>query len=420
MSRKELPCSENKIRSLIATYGTPFHLYDEAGIRRNARALQEAFSWNNGFKEYFAVKANPNPHLLQIFKEEGCGADCSSLAELVLASAVGWENEEIMFSSNNTPYEEYERAKKDEVIINVDDISHLEPLRKKGLLPEHICFRYNPGEMGYGNDIIGLPQESKYGMTKEQVFESIRFAMRNGIKKIGLHTMVVSNELNENALVETARMMFLLAIEVKKKYDIKVDLINLGGGIGLPYRPEERKVDYTTYGTKVKALFDELLRPAGLNETKLALECGRIMTGPYGWLVTTAIHHKNIYKDYIGLDTCMADLMRPALYGAYHHITVLGKEDEKKTRVYDVVGSLCENNDKFAIDRMLPEIVDGDNLIIHDTGAHGYAMGFNYNGKLKSKELLLRENGEVELIRRAETLNDYFATLDYPGLTDHI
>lgn len=418
MNIKSLPCSETKLREMIEIYGSPFHLYDETGIRRNARELQAAFAWNTGFKEYYAVKANANPYLLEILREEGCGADCSSVAELILSRAVGWRGQEIVFSSNNTAMEEYELAKRDSVIINVDDISHLPDLKKENLLPEFICFRYNPGNVGYGNDIIGMPEEAKYGMTREQVKESVRFAKENGIKRIGLHTMIVSNELNEKALVETARLMFDLAVEVQRECAATVEFIDLGGGIGLPYRPEEDKVNYQRYGEAVRQLFESILVPAGLGKTRLALECGRIMTGPYGWLVTTAIRYKDTYKNYIGLDTCMADLMRPALYGAYHHITVLGKEDRPHNRVYDLVGSLCENNDKFAINRKLPEIEMGDIIVIHDTGAHGYSMGFNYNGKLKSKELLLKEDGSVKVIRRAETLADYFATLDYPGLNE--
>lgn len=415
MNFKTLPCSEVMLQRIASEYGTPFHLYDERGIRTHIRRLKDAFSWHHGFKEYFAIKANPNPFLLEILREEGCGADCSSMAELVLAKAVGWRRDEIIFSSNNTPITEYEQAYNDGVIINIDDISHLPLLEEKNLLPDFICFRYNPGQMDYGNDIIGLPSEAKYGMTKNQIKKAISFAANRGTEKIGLHTMIVSNELNIDSLVATAEMMFKLAVEIYKEQGIKVAFIDLGGGIGIPYKPGEKAVDYGAYGERIEMLYHQILESHGLKDVMLALECGRVMTGPYGWLITKAIHYKNTYKQYIGVDACMADLMRPALYGAYHHITVLGK-NETEEMVYDIVGSLCENNDKFAIDRKMPAIEMGDILVIHDTGAHGYAMGFNYNGKLKSPEFLLQKDGEVKLIRRGETLADYFATVNYPGL----
>ncbi|MCI5837433.1 MAG: diaminopimelate decarboxylase [Veillonellaceae bacterium] len=416
MRRYSLPCSETRLREIISAYGTPFHLYDERGMRENVRQLQAAFSWHPDFKEYFAVKANANPHLLEILAAEGCGADCSSLPELLLADAVGLRGEEILFSSNNTPLMEYEAAVAAGAIVNVDDVSHLEKLQAAGLRPERICFRYNPGKSGIGNAFIGDPREAKYGMTRPQLTAAIRWAQAQGIEYIGLHTMVVSNELATEALTATAEMMFRLAAELHEETGLRPSLLDLGGGIGVAYRPTETPLDYAAYGVAVRRLYEEILRPAGLGDCRLALECGRVITGSYGWLVMRAIHHKHTYKNYIGADTCMADLMRPGMYGAYHYMTVLGKETAPKTQVYDIVGSLCENNDKFAVDRELPEIEDGDILIVHDTGAHGYAMGFHYNGKLRSRELLLQEDGTVREIRRAETIEDYFATLTYPGL----
>lgn len=412
---KDLPCTEQRLVDIAEEYGTPFHIYDEAGIRYNVKKLQAAFSWNRGFREYFAVKANANPYLLEILREEGCGADCSSLAELVLAEAVGWRKEEILFSSNNTTSEEYAEAHRLEAIINVDDYSHLDDLRVQKHLTDVLCFRYNPGQSGIGNSIIGEPHEAKYGMTKAQILSAVRWARSVGIRRIGLHTMVVSNELSEDALVSTADMMFQLAVEVKSECDVCVEMIDFGGGIGIPYHPSEKGISYERYGQRVRDLYEKYLSRQGLGNVAIWLECGRAITGPYGWLVTKAIRHKNTYKHYIGVDASMADLMRPGMYGAYHHISVLGR-DQKATHCYDIVGSLCENNDKFAINRKLPEIHEGDILVIHDTGAHGYAMGFNYNGKLKSQELLLQTDGAVRRIRRAETLADYFATLDYPNL----
>lgn len=412
---KELPCGEGQLAAIAREYGTPFHIYSESGIRDNIRRLQAAFAWNRGFREYFAVKANPNPYLLDIMRSEGCGVDCSSLAELVLADAVGYRREDILFSSNNTTREEYAEAYRLGAIINVDDISHLDELHRLGQLSELLCFRYNPGQSGIGNALIGEPHEAKYGMTEAQLLQAVRWARDVGVQRIGLHTMVVSNELSEDALAATAEMMFTLAAKVQDIFAVTVEMIDLGGGIGIPYRPSETAVSYERYGERVRALYERNLVAKGVGRPAIILECGRAITGPYGWLVTRAIRHKDTYKHYIGVDASMADLMRPGMYGAYHHLSVLGATSPANRR-YDVVGSLCENNDKFAIDRELPEIREGDILVIHDTGAHGYAMGFNYNGKLKSQELLLQADGTVRRIRRAETLSDYFATLDYPGL----
>ena len=412
---KELPCGEGQLAAIAREYGTPFHIYSESGIRDNIRRLQAAFAWNRGFREYFAVKANPNPYLLDIMRSEGCGVDCSSLAELVLADAVGYRREDILFSSNNTTREEYAEAYRLGAIINVDDISHLDELHRLGQLSELLCFRYNPGQSGIGNALIGEPHEAKYGMTEAQLLQAVRWARDVGVQRIGLHTMVVSNELSEDALAATAEMMFTLAAKVQDIFAVTVEMIDLGGGIGIPYRPSETAVSYERYGERVRALYERNLVAKGVGRPAIILECGRAITGPYGWLVTRAIRHKDTYKHYIGVDASMADLMRPGMYGAYHHLSVLGATSPANRR-YDVVGSLCENNDKFAIDRELPEIREGDILVIHDTGAHGYAMGFNYNGKLKSQELLIQADGTVRRIRRAETLSDYFATLDYPGL----
>ena len=414
---KKLPVSDEKIKEIAREYGTPFHLYDEKAIRKNARLLNKAFSWAPRFKEYFAVKALPNPYIVEILKEEGCGADCSSLAELYIVDAVGLKGEEVYFTSNDTPIEEYKKALELGAIINLDDITHVDFLKENAGLPETICFRYNPGPLRKGgNEIIGYPEQAKYGMTDTQLLEAIAMCRDYGVKHFGIHTMIVSNELNTEYLTETAAMMFKLAVKIKKIMGINIEFINIGGGIGIPYRPEDPKVDLLVLGTKVKNKFDKIMVPAGLDDVAIYMESGRMMTGPYGWLVATALHKKETYKNYIGMDACMADLMRPALYGAYHHITVIDKESLPKDMIYDVTGSLCENNDKFAIDRPLPKIDRGDLLVFHDTGAHGHAMGFNYNGKLRSKELLLKEDGSVKLIRRAETLDDYFATLDYKGL----
>ena len=416
MPSKSAPFDQQFIQSLAEEYPTPFYVYDEKAIRENARRLLSAFSWCDDFKEYFAVKATPNPYLLDILKEEGFGGDCSSLMELKLCEATGITGEDIMFTSNDTPKKDYEKAKELGALINLDDISHIDYLSECVGLPEVLSFRYNPGPARQGNAIIGTPEEAKYGFTREQLFEGYAKIRDMGVKRYGLHTMVVSNELHEDTFLETARMLFELVVELKQKLDIQIEFVNLGGGIGIPYRPEESAVDLEKVGAGVKKFYDEMLVPNGVTPLKIFMENGRMVTGPYGYLVTKAIHQKSIYKDYIGVDACMANLMRPGMYGAYHHISVLGKEDAASDHTYDVAGSLCENNDKFAIDRNLPKIDIGDYLVIHDAGAHGHSMGFQYNGKLRCAELLLQTDGTVKRIRRAETAEDYFATLDYAGL----
>lgn len=417
MSTKTLPCSDEKIRDIAAQYGTPFHLYDEKGIKNCVRTLQKAFSWNPNFHEYFAVKATPNPWIMKMLKELNVGADCSSLAELVLSDAVGLSGDNIVFSSNDTADEEFLKAHELGAIINLDDISNLDDMDRLGIVPDKICFRYNPGpDLARGNAIIGKPEEAKYGMTRDQILKCVEWAKNKEISYIGIHTMVISCELALEGLLGTISMMFDLANEVKEKLGVTVTFIDFGGGIGIPYRPEEDPVDIPALGAGAKKLFEEKMQ--GFEKTRISFECGRVITGPYGYLVAKAIHHKDIYRKYIGLDACMADLMRPAMYGAYHHITVLGKENEPATEVYDVTGSLCENNDKFAVQRKLPKIEKGDLIVIHDAGAHGHSMGFNYNGKLRHQELLLHEDGSVQQIRRNETLSDLFATLDFPGLKE--
>ncbi|QDT64983.1 diaminopimelate decarboxylase [Calycomorphotria hydatis] len=413
MPAKPLPISGDVISDIAEKFPTPFHLYDEKGIRENARRLNAAFAWNPGFQEYFAVKATPNPYLLQVLAEEGCGADCSSEAELLLCERVGLTGDDVMFTSNNTLAKEYAVANKLGAIINLDDLSHIPYLAENVGLPETLCFRFNPGPLREGNVIIGDPQEAKYGFTKEQLIEGYRQAREGGVKRFGLHTMVASNELDPAFFIETARMLFELVVEIQKQTGIEIDFVNLGGGIGIPYRPDDKPVDYDFIGDGVRKLYESMIVPAGLDPLAVLMENGRCMTGPYGMLVTRAIHHKDIYKKYVGVDACMAHLMRPGMYGAYHHISVLGKEEAEPNTTVDVVGSLCENNDKFAIDRQLPPIEEGDLLVIHDAGAHGHSMGFQYNGKLRSAELLLKEDGSVQQIRRAETLDDYFATLDF-------
>ena len=415
MSKKYFPLSTDKLHEVIQKFPTPFHIYEEKAIRENIRALKDAFSWAPAFHEQFAVKALPNPRIVQILHEEGAGTDCSSLAELLISEAAGLKGEEILLTSNDTPADEFQKAVELGAIINLDDITHLDYLEEHAGLPQVLCFRYNPGDEVEGNDIIGQPTEAKYGLTHDQMLEGYRRAKEKGVKRFGLHTMVASNERRTEAFLLTARLMFDLAVELKEKLDISVEFVNLGGGFGIPYRPEEEPLNLKEIGEGIHQLYNKMMVPHGLDKTAIMTESGRAMTGPAGWLVSTAIHEKHTYKDYIGLDSCMANLMRPALYGAYHHITVAGKEDAPCDHVYDVTGSLCENNDKFAIDRKLPKIDIGDILVIHDTGAHGHAMGFNYNGKLRSAELLLKEDGSIELIRRAETLDDYFATLKYPG-----
>lgn len=415
---QNLPFNKKQIEEIIKKYPTPFHIYDEKGIRENARKFYKAFSWMAGFKNYFAVKACPNPFILKILKEEGMGADCSSLPELIMAEKVGIKGENIMFSSNNTPAQEFKKAKELEAVINLDDITHIEFLEKWAGIPEIICFRYNPGSLRKSgvNNIIGKPEEAKYGLTKKQLFEGYKIMKSKGVKRFGLHTMVVSNELDIDALAATAEMLFELVIELNKKLDIELEFVNLGGGIGIPYRLNQKAVDFDKLSQKIKNLYQEKIIKNNLDPVRVIFECGRMITGPFGYLVATVIHEKHSYKEYIGVDACMANLMRPALYGAYHHETVLGKENRPKTKTYDVIGSLCENNDKFAIDRKLPKIDIGDIIVIHDSGAHGYAMGFNYNGKLRSAELLLKADGSVKQIRRAETVDDYFATLDFTKL----
>jgi diaminopimelate decarboxylase len=416
MPQKTLPFTRSQIERIIQDHSTPFHLYDEKGIRDNARALNATFSWAPGFREFFAVKAAPNPYLIKIFKGEGIGADCSSLPELLLAERCGITGEQIMFSSNNTPANEIKKARGLGAIINLDDISHIDFLEEQAGLPDLVCFRYNPGPLRSGNGIIGTPEEAKYGFTREQLFEGYRILKAKGIRRFGLHTMIVSNELNPVSFIETADMLFDLVIDISRETGIAFEFVNIGGGIGIPYRPEQEAVDLPMVSKGIRESYDRKIKGSALHPLKLFMECGRVMTGPYGFLVARVLHLKNTYKNYVGLDASMADLMRPALYGAYHHITVLGKEHEPYDRKYDLTGSLCENNDKFAIDRMLPRIDINDIVVIHDTGAHGHAMGFNYNGKLRSAELLLRENGKVMQIRRAETPDDYFATLDLKGL----
>ena len=415
MAEKNLPFGKEKILDVIKKYPTPFHIYDEKAIRNNAREFLKAFSILEGFKQFFAVKATPNPYILKIMQQENFGLDCSSFAELEMAERLGFKGEDIMFSSNDTPADEFRKAKQIGAIINIDDISHIDFLEKNAGLPDLVCLRYNPGPARKGNAIIGKPEEAKYGLTREQMLEAYKMLKKKGVKRFGMHTMVVSNELHEDYFVETAKMMFNLAVEVNKKTGIKMEFVNLGGGIGIPYKPEEKPVSYKKVAEGVKKSYDEIIIKNKLHPLKIFTECGRVITGPYGYLVTRVIHMKHTYKDFIGTDASMANLMRPAMYGAYHHITILGKENKSINRVYDVTGSLCENNDKFAINRKLPEIEIGDILVIHDTGAHGFAMGFNYNGKLRSAELLLRQDGSVIQIRRAETVEDYFATLDFKG-----
>jgi diaminopimelate decarboxylase len=418
MAEKNLPFSKNEIEKIIEKYPTPFHIYDEKAIRENARRFKKAFEWNEGFKEYFAIKAAPNPYLMKILREEGFGIDCSSEAELELAKRVGMSGEEIMLTSNDTPDSEFRAAKNMGAIINLDDISHIEYLEKNVGLPETICMRYNPGDLKQGNLIIGHPEEAKYGFTHEQIIEGYRILKSKGVKQFGVHTMVASNELDPDYFIETAEILFNLIAEVHEKAGVKISFANLGGGIGIPYRPGEKAVDLEYVSAGIKKLYEEKIEENGLAPLKIFFESGRAITGPYGYLVSKVLHIKKTYKQFAGLDASMANLMRPGMYGAYHHISVPGKEDRPHNQKYDVTGSLCENNDKFAIDRMLPEVEPGDIVVIHDAGAHGHAMGFNYNGKLKSAELLLRENDEVIQIRRPETIEDYFITLDFEGLKD--
>ncbi len=415
MSEKTFPLDRSELEKIAEKYPTPFIIYEEKAIRGNARAFYDAFTWVEGFKNHFAVKACPNPAVLKLLKEEGMGVDCSSLPELLLSDRVGFRGEEIVFTSNDTPAEEFAEAARLGAVINLDDIGHIETLEKSAGIPELISFRYNPGGARTGNVIIGEPKEAKYGVTGDQVFDAYRIMKEKGVKRFGLHTMVASNELENSYFVETARMLFELAVKLKEKCGIKLELVNMGGGIGIPYRPGEEAVNLKYISEEMQKLYNEVIIPAGLDPLKVVFECGRLVTGPYGYLVGRVRHVAEKYKNYVGLDACMANLMRPGIYGAYHHITVPGKDDLPLDHVYDVTGSLCENNDKFAIDRTLPLIEPGDLLVMHDAGAHGYAMGFNYNGKLRSAELLLKTDGTVELIRRAETIDDYFATMRFPG-----
>ena len=412
---KKLPfVTKEKVEEIVKTYPTPFHIYDEKGIRENAKAVREAFAWNKGFKEYFAVKACANPFLIQILHEYGVGCDCSSLTELMLSNALGINGHDIMFSSNNTPAEDYEYCAKIGGIINLDDITHIEFVEKVlGKLPETMSCRYNPGGVfQMSNGIMDNPGDAKYGFTPEQLFEGHRILKEKGVKHFGLHAFLASNTVTNEYYPKLAKQLFELAVQIKEKVGVELEFINLSGGVGIPYAPEQTGNDIRVIGEGVHQVYEEVLVPAGLGNVAIYTEMGRFMTGPYGALVTQAIHEKHTHKEYIGVDACAVNLMRPAMYGAYHHITVLGKEEAVCDHKYDVTGSLCENNDKFAIDRMLPKIEKGDYLVIHDTGAHGYAMGYNYNGKLKSAEILLKEDGSVQLIRRAETPADYFATFD--------
>ncbi len=407
-----------QLEKIIETYPTPFHIYDEKGIRERARALNAAFSWNKGFKEYFAVKATPNPVLLDILGQENCGVDCSSLTELIMSDKVGFKGDDIMFSSNATPAEDFKKAAELGAIINLDDFTHIDFLEKTiGYIPETICCRFNPGgDFRISTQIMGSPSEAKYGMTKEQIIEAYKILAKKGAKRFGIHAFLSSNNTNNEYYPTLAGVLFKLAVEIKEASGVDISFINLSGGVGVPYLPDAEPADIAIIGEGVRKVYEEILVPAGLGDVALFTELGRYMLAPNGMLITKAIHEKHIYKEYIGCDACAANLMRPAMYGSYHHITVMGKENEPCDHKYDVTGGLCENNDKFAIDRMLPKIDIGDILAIHDAGAHGFAMGYNYNGKLRSAELLYKEDGTVELIRRAETPDDYFATL---GITKY-
>ena len=417
MPEKIFPFTQLQIEEIIEEYPTPIYIYDEKGIRESARSLQNAFSWvAPAFKNYFAVKATPNPYILEILKEEGNGADCSSLPELMLAKSVGLTEEDIMFTSNDTPAEEFKEARKMNAIINLDDITHIEFLEQHASIPELICFRYNPGASKSGNNIIGKPEEAKYGLTKEQIMDAYKIMVNKGVKRFGLHTMVASNELNPTYFIDTAKMLFDLVIQISQTHSIQFEFVNLGGGIGIPYKPGQEAASLEEISAGVKNEYEKKIVEKGLHPLRIVMECGRLITGHHGYLVTTVRHVASKHKEYVGVDASMANLMRPGIYGtAYHHISVLGKENVNADHTYDVTGSLCENNDKFAVNRQLPKVERGDIVIIHDAGAHGHSMGFQYNGKLRSAELLLKENGKVELIRRAETVQDYFQTLNFPG-----
>lgn len=406
--------TKEKLEEIAAKYPTPFHIYDEAGIRRNAENLKKAFAWNKGFKEYFAVKATPNPFLINILREYGCGCDCSSITELMLSKAIGAVGDDVMFSSNDTPPAEFKYAADMGAIINLDDITHIEIVEKTlGKLPKKMSCRYNPG--GYfkiSNNIMDNPGDAKYGMTTEQLFEAFKIMKSKGVEEFGIHAFLASNTVTNEYYPTLAKTLFEVAVKLKEETGANIKFINLSGGIGIPYRPDQEPNDIFEIGKGVESVYNEVLAPAGMDDVSIYTELGRFMMGPYGALVTRAINEKHTHKEYIGVDACAVNLMRPAMYGAYHHITVMGKENEPCTCKYDVTGSLCENNDKFAIDRMLPKVDMGDLIYIHDTGAHGFAMGYNYNGKLKSAEILLKQDGSFELIRRAETPADYFRTFD--------
>ena len=418
MMAEKIPfVSKEKLEEIASQYATPFYLYDEKGIRETARRVNKAFSWNKGFKEYFAVKATPTPGILKILHEEGCGADCSSYTELIMADAVGFKGDEIMFSSNDTPTEDFQLARKLNATINLDDITHIDFLERVADIPDTVCCRFNPGgHFAIANNIMDNPGDAKYGMTREQLTEAYKRLMAKGVKHFGLHAFLASNTVTNDYYPELARILFKVAVELKEETGASIEFINLSGGVGIAYRPDQPENDIMEIGEGVRQAFEEVLVPAGLDNVRLYTEMGRYMLAPYGALVSRVIHQKHIYKEYIGLDACAANLMRPAMYGSYHHITVMGKENAPCDHMYDVTGGLCENNDKFAIDRMLPEINIGDLVFIHDAGAHGFAMGYNYNGKLRSAELLLKEDGSVEMIRRAETPADYFVTFDFTGL----
>ena len=417
MSEKIPFVTKEQLEDIASRYATPFYLYDEKGIRETARRVNKAFRWNKGFKEYFAVKATPTPGILKILHEEGCGADCSSYTELLMADAVGFKGDEIMFSSNDTPAEDFQLARKLNATINLDDITHIDFLERVADIPDTVCCRYNPGgHFAIANNIMDNPGDAKYGMTREQLTEAYKRLMAKGVKHFGLHAFLASNTVTNDYYPELARILFKVAVELKEETGASIEFINLSGGVGIAYRPGQPQNDIMEIGEGVRRAYEEVLVPAGMGNVRLYTEMGRYMLAPYGALVSRVIHQKHIYKEYIGLDACAANLMRPAIYGAYHHITVMGKENAPCDHKYDVTGGLCENNDKFAIDRMLPEINIGDLVFIHDAGAHGFAMGYNYNGKLRSAELLLKEDGSVEMIRRAETPADYFATFDFTGL----
>ena len=415
---KKVPfITKAQVEKLAEKYPTPFYVYNEKVIRDTVRSINKAFAWNKGFREYFAVKATPLPGILKIMKEEGCGTDCSSYPELLLSDVCGFKGHEIMFSSNDTPVKDMQEAYKLGAIINLDDFTMIDFLEQVAAIPETICCRFNPGGVfALGNDIMDNPGDSKYGMTRDQLREAFKILKAKGVKHFGIHAFLASNTVTNEYYPELARQLFQLAVDMKKETGVAVDFINLSGGVGIPYRPEQTPNDIAVIGEGVRKVYEEVLTPAGMGNVSLFTEMGRFVTGPYGALVTKVLHFKHIYKEYVGVDACAANLMRPAMYGAYHHITVLGKENEPCDHTYDVTGGLCENNDKFAIDRKLPKIDKGDYLFIHDAGAHGSAMGYNYNAKLWCAELLLKEDGSVELLRRAETEKDYFATLDFTGL----